>query len=134
MKLSSKTKYILIGLFLFSPIFVSAGLVPCGAKVDDPVTTTVDETEVCEFSHLVLLINNIINFLLVSILLPLAAIMFAAAGFMIVTAGGDPGRISQGKEIFGSVLKGILIAFMAWLAVQTILVAVGFDSALSFLG
>ncbi len=133
MKLSSKTKYILIGLFLFSPIFVSAGLVPCGAKVDDPVTA-VDETEVCEFSHLVLLINNIINFLLVSILLPLAAIMFAAAGFMIVTAGGDPGRISQGKEIFGSVLKGILIAFMAWLAVQTILVAVGFDSALSFLG
>lgn len=122
MRFFLKAKYVSLIILLSLPLVVSAQLVPCGGAGDP-----------CEFSDLITLINNIINFLLFYLLMPLAAIMFAAAGFMIVTAGGDSGKISQAKEIFGSVLKGILIAFTAWLIVKTILLAVGFDPSYSYL-
>ncbi len=119
---AKKAKYILIGILLFLPGFVFAALVPCGGPGDP-----------CGFSDLIVMINGIINFLLFSVAIPVAAIMFAAAGFMLITAGGDTGKISQAKEIFGSVLWGILIAFMAWIIIQTLLVAAGLDSDYSYL-
>ncbi len=118
-----KVKYILIGILLFLPVISSAQLVPCGGAGDP-----------CEFSDLMVMINSIINFLLFNLAIPVAAIMFAGAGFMLMMAGGDPGKISQAKEIFNSVLTGLLIAFMAWIIVQTLLVAAGLDPSYSYLG
>jgi hypothetical protein len=52
---------------------------------------------------------------------------------MLVTAGGDPGKIAKAKEIFNSVLWGLLIAFLAWIIIHTLLVATGLDPSYSFL-
>lgn len=123
MKLFLTKKYILMGTLLFLPILVSAALVPCGGPGDP-----------CEFSDIIVLINNIISFLLFNLAIPVSAIMFAAGGFMLVTAGGNEGKIAKAKEIFSSVLIGLLIAFMAWIIVQTLLCAVGLDSGYSLLG
>ena len=132
MKLFLRIKFILIILLPFLPVVVLAALVPCGGRVDD-LSTAWDETEACGFSHLIILINIIINFLLITLAVPIAAIMFAVSGFILMTAGGDPGKISRAKEIFGSVLWGFLIAFLAWIIVQTLLLAAGLDPSYSYL-
>ena len=123
MKLFLKGKYIFLAIvLLFLPAITLAQLVPCGSS-----------TNPCEFSHIMVLINNIIKFLLFNLAIPVAAIMFAAGGFMLMTAGGDSGKISKAKEIFTSVLWGLLIAFLAWIVIHTLLSAAGLKDGYSYL-
>ena len=124
MKLFLKGKYIFLAIvLLFLPAITLAQLVPCGGPGEDP----------CGFSHIMILINNIIKFLLFNLAIPVAAIMFAAGGFMLMTAGGDSGKISKAKEIFTSVLWGLLIAFLAWIVIHTLLSAAGLKDGYSYL-
>ena len=132
MKAFLKIKYILIMLLPFLPAVVLAGLVPCGGSVDDPGTVW-NETDDCGFSHLILMIAIIIEFLLINIAVPIAAMLFAYAGFLMMTAGGNEAKISQAKQIFGGVLWGLLIAVLAWVIVHTVLVALGMDASYSYL-
>lgn len=90
-------------------------------------------TDDCGFDDLIILIDKVINFLLFNLSIPLSAILFAYAGFMLMTAGGNESKISGAKQIFGGVLWGLLIAFGAWIIVHTILTALGLDSDYSFL-
>jgi len=111
----------LAAILLFLPIVASAqGLVPCSGAD-------------CGFDHLVILVNRVIDYLLVNIAIPLAAIMFAVGGFKIMMAGGESGKISEGKKVIIDVLYGLLIAFLAWVIVHTLLDVAGLDSSYSFL-
>lgn len=74
----------------------------------------------CNFEKFIQLIQNVIDFLLVSIAVPLAMILFAYAGWLYMSASGDPGKITQGHTIFKNVLIGLVIALAAWLVVSTI--------------
>ena len=105
----------------FLPILVfSQGLVPC-------LTST--NPQPCEFKHILELINTIINFILFVIAVPLSAIMFAYAGFLLVFSGGSSEKMSQAKSIFLNVVIGLVIVAAAWLIVHTILNIVGFDGS-----
>lgn len=99
----------------------SGPLVPCGGPD-------------CDFNQLIKLIKNVINFLLFVIAAPLAAIVFAYAGFLFLTSRGNEQQISQAKQIFWSVLIGFVIAFGAWLIVDAITSALLKDSVNTFLG
>lgn len=136
-------KFISISVLIVFPILASAacpdnpptrddGLVPCGQ--DYNCDKIIDSTEACGFSDLMIMINGIINFLLFNVSIPLAAILFAWAGFTFVTAAGNESKISKAKEIFGAVLYGLLIAFLAWLIINTVLDALGLNSDYSYLG
>lgn len=96
-------------LILFLPLVsFSAGLIPCdGAD--------------CDFNKFIELINNVINFLLFRLALPIAAISFAYAGFLLVTSGGSESKKTEAKNIFTGVAIGFIIAVAAWLIVNTIL-------------
>ncbi len=96
------------------------GLVTCGTK-DNPVD--------CDFDHLMALINRVINFLLFVMAIPIAAIMFAYAGFMLVTSGGESGKRTKAKEIFTNVALGLIFAAAAWLIIHTLLLIVGWDGS-----
>jgi len=72
------------------------------------------------------LINTVIKFLLQDIVLPLAAIMFAYAGFELVTSGGSTEKKSKAKKIFTDVAIGLVIIVAAFLIIQTILSIVGY--------
>jgi|SRR3990167_7572882 len=96
-------------LTLFSiPYFVFAA----------PLVPSCSGTE-CGFDDLIVLVRNTINFLLI-ITAPIAAIMFAYAGFLYLTAAGDSGKISKAHGIFWTVLCGIVITLAAWLIISTI--------------
>lgn len=88
-------------------------LVPCGGPNDPGGATG------CQACKLASLGQNIINFL-VGISIPLAAVMFAYAGFIYFTSSVID-KIEKAKKIFTSVLIGFAIVIGGYLIVETIL-------------
>ena len=112
----------LISLMLIIPVISfaqSAPLVPCDNSEANP----------CDFAQFMILINNIIDFIFKFLALPIAAIMFAYAGFTLVTSGGSPESKTKAKNIFTNVVIGLIIALGAWLIIKTILSLVGYSGA-----
>ncbi len=102
------------------------GLVPpCNTEVD----ATGSFKNPCGINNLLELINNVINFLLFYISAPLAAILFAYSGFLLLTGGGESGKRSQAKSIFINVIIGFVVAMAAWLIIHTVLMALGYDGS-----
>lgn len=74
----------------------------------------------CTFSHLIQLLQNLINALIIiSTFLAVAA--FAYAGMILLTSGGSETAKTKAKDIFLKVLKGYLWILGAWLLVYTII-------------
>lgn len=96
---------VLMALVLIVPTHAFAqGIVPC-------------EDADCSFADLVGLGQNIIDFLL-RIAVPIAAALFAWAGFLYLTSAEKPGQRDTAKKIFQSVFWGLVIALGAWLIVS----------------
>ncbi len=112
-----------IFLMLIVPVLSlaqTAPLVPCDNSAAQP----------CNFNALMAMINNIIHFILFLMVIPIAAIMFAYAGFLLVTAGGEAaGARTKAKEIFWNALIGLIIAVACWLIISTILSILGYDGS-----
>jgi len=133
-------------LFSVVPLTAEAGIVQCGAGKDDP-TTNVNESKPCEFCDIFKLINNIVIFFLFPsdeinngfAVVPLLATLFILiGGFYILIAGGSPVEVfkdtgakgsplalKQGKAILGAVVTGLLIVYIAWVVVMSILSFLG---------
>lgn len=107
--------------FLLAPMVLSAaassstGLIPCDGSEANP----------CNFGTLMTLVSTVINFLLFSVAMPLAAISFMIAGYIMVTAGGNESKVTTAKTIFYYVLIGLIIALAAWLIVEAMLKGMG---------
>lgn len=93
----------------------SSGLVPC--------------TNNCGFKDLMTLVNNVINFILYGMVIPIAAIMFAYAGFELVTSGGSTEKRGLAKKVFTNVVIGLIIAVASTIIVKLILSTLGFDAS-----
>ena len=91
----------------------------------------------CQLCHFFVLINNIVTFLLIPDensnnyfppVLALAALMIVIGGFMYILAsagGGDSNMISQAKALFKGVVIGLLVAYGAWIIVNTFFSVLG---------
>lgn len=86
-------------------------IVPCtGALGDNP----------CDLCDIAQLAQNVLNGgIYVAVFL--SAILFAYAGVMYLTAGGEPGKASEAKKIFWNVGAGLLLILAAWLIVDLIM-------------
>ena len=100
------------------------GLVPCNntpdiyGKIAQP----------CDFNALMALVNKVINFILYYMAIPIAAMMFAFAGFLMVTAGGEAvGARTKAKNIFTNTLIGLILAAACWLIIKLILSILGYN-------
>lgn len=100
---------------LFFPALASAatqsGLVVCGNV----------SGEQCTFDDLIKQVQVVIDFLIFKIAAPLAAVMFAYAGFLYVTNRGNESQVKQAHEIFWNVFIGLVVALAAWLIISFIL-------------
>ncbi len=117
------SNFIIIMILLLVPVISFAynpgdPLVPCTATTGQPP---------CGWNDLMNLVNNIITFVLRDMVIPIAAIMSAYAGFLLVTSGGSTESRGKAKKIFTSAVVGLIIALVAWLVVSTILVILGFN-------
>ena len=111
---------IIVFLILAMPVVsLAQGLVPC------------DNTKIpCDFNALMKLINIVINFILYFMAIPIAAIMFAYAGFLMITAGGEAaGARTKAKTIFTNAIIGLVLAAACWLIIKTILSILGYNGA-----
>ncbi|OGI60560.1 hypothetical protein A2641_03440 [Candidatus Nomurabacteria bacterium RIFCSPHIGHO2_01_FULL_37_25] len=115
-------------LMLVAPVISFAafdplkGLVPCNNTPDDSGTIA----EPCNFTAFMKLINNIIDFILFYMAIPIAAIMFFYAGFKLVTSGGSTEARGKAKNIFTNAVIGLVLAAAAWLIVKTLLSILGY--------
>ncbi|HVY72827.1 MAG TPA: pilin [Candidatus Paceibacterota bacterium] len=113
------------GVFFLTPaavVFGADALTPCGtlAFTGSYGPGYFLSATSCNFCYLAKLIQNIVNFLLM-VAIPISVAMFAWAGVMYFTAGGNPARAERGRKIFAAVLLGFCIALGAWLFVQVFL-------------
>ena len=146
----SKITKIVIHLFLFlmliAPVFSLAqtppvtegGLVPpCGKTLQtafrvNGITYQAGQVVPCGFNDLMTLVNSIIQFILLKLAIPIAAIMFFYAGFKMVTSGGSPESRTQAKSIFTNTLLGLVFIAGTWLIIKTILSVLGYEGAWIF--
>ncbi len=83
------------------------------------------ESGQCQWDDLLTLVNNVTTFVLKYMAVPIAAIMFAYAGFLMVTSAGSTESRSKAKNIFFSTVLGLVIALAAWLIIKLILTTLG---------
>lgn len=144
---TSKTLAIIVlftvGYLLFASIsFVFAleiestgeeGLVPCGTQ-KSPDGKILNPCQPC---HIFKLVKNVIDFIF-KLVLPAAALMLAYGGFLMIIpgAGGEKSAamLTKGKKVITNTLVGILIIYLAWLTIDTIIKAlagqdIGSDTA-----
>lgn len=133
--------FFLIALFMPLAVFATHGgfhLVSCGTSEQAPKLSTlqfegtapedITEREVslipaqCTICDIFVMGQNILNLLLYDISIPLAALMFAYGGFLMLTGGiASPDKYMKGKKVLINTVIGIAIIFFAWLGVDTVM-------------
>jgi len=118
---------------LMIPVFsLAQGLTPLVPCDNTPQTTdgVVTYEKPCDFNALMALVNKVVKFILFGLAVPIAAIMFTYAGFLLITAGGEAaGARTKAKGIFKNALIGLVLAAAAWLIVNTILSILGYEGS-----
>ena len=109
------------------------GLIPCSNVTTPSSTSSTDSPKVtpsgeCDFNQLMALVNKIIRFVLFALAMPISAIMFAYAGFSLLTAQSAE-AMNSAKSIFMDAVVGLLIALASWLIIRTLLSIMGYDGA-----
>jgi len=120
-----------LALLFFSLVPVQAALeplVPCGPGTAKP------KCELCDFF---VLLNNVINFFLLRIVLPVATLILVIGGLMFMIAyfggaemlpggvKGGPALLSQAKRVITSVVIGLILIFAAWLILGSFFQVIG---------
>ena len=112
------------------------GLVPCGKEVQRGVVSNSDGTcpttgttvdIPCQLCHFFIMFKGIIDFVLLSLIFPIAVLMLVIAGIMFFLASGDPAKLSKATAIIKSVVIGLAIIFGAWIIVNTFFSIMGFE-------
>ncbi|MEX0931286.1 MAG: pilin [Candidatus Paceibacterota bacterium] len=103
-----------------------SGLIPCG--FDENKDGVVSGNERCSFNDLLRLANRLIDFaILISV--PIFILLFMYAGFLYITASGNPGKIQDAHGLFVKGIIGFVIIISAWLIVNLIVSALVDDEA-----
>jgi hypothetical protein len=87
-----------------------------GSMPDQIVPCTGTDCTVCDIATLAQRVLNAGIYIAVF----MSAILFAWAGVTMVTAGGNPGKVTQAKSIFWNVTVGLVLILAAWLLVDVI--------------
>lgn len=116
----------LILFLLILPIFIVPFL---SLAQGDSLVPCDNVTENCDFNKLLELVNKFLNFVVIGLAVPIMAIMFCYAGFLMLTSGGKEESRTKAKRIFGNVAVGFIIAAGAFIIVKFILNLLGYDGA-----
>ncbi len=76
----------------------------------------------CGFRDFIQLINNVVNFIIM-ISFPIAAGVFAWAGFNMMMDAGNGAKRRESIEMMKKVMIGFAIILVAWIVVNTLLKA-----------
>lgn len=107
------------GLWMVAPLVfaqaTSTGLVPCGGTGQEP----------CNYNDFWTLLNNVLNFGITYIVIPILVILIIVGGFQMMTAAGNETQFKKGQDMIKGVVWGFAFAFLAWAVVKTVLYFLG---------
>jgi len=112
-----------------TPLGVTGGLIPCGRQYDNAITAN-DESKPCGFSHIILLVKNVLDFVLWRLGLLIIAVLAVFTGFFTYFSFGSLDIGVRIKALWRSLFFGYLITLFAWVIVNIILNALGFEMRL----
>ena len=117
---NKKFNKILIFLAVFAVLFIifSPVLAKTNSNLGDIIPCEGNECGVCDIFKL---ISNIVKFAAFTIAAPLAGIIIAYGGFMLITSGGNEANKSKGTNAIWAAVLGILITFGAYVIVNAII-------------
>jgi hypothetical protein len=119
-----KGVHVLATFFLLSFFFVPSYVAQAWSPGQPIIVNCGDGSAGCQWEDLVEQINVIIDVLLYMAML-CAVLSFIYAGFKMLTAGGNESAVKDAKQIFKSVVMGLIFAYGAWLIVNFITSALG---------
>ena len=102
----------------------TGGLVPCGRDFND-LATSWDDTADCQLCHLIILANNVIDFL-TKIVAIVAVLALVIGGLIYMKSSGNTSLMLSAKQNFNKILYGFVVIFIAWVAVSVAMVLFGF--------
>lgn len=100
------------------------GIVPCGRMIDNPKTNW-NETAPCEFCHLVLILNRVMNFLM-ELAAAVSLLAIIITGLLFITSAGNPEIKNKAKTSLKWIIIGLIIVFLAWLLIDFLFSAWGY--------
>ena len=115
--MSKKTIFLFIfwGI-LFLPLTSSAaGLVPCGGNA----------VPSCQLCHFFVMFDNIVDFIMLTLVPIVAVLMLVIGGVMFFLATGNPSALSQAKSVITTTILGLIIVYAAWIIVNMFFVVIG---------
>ncbi|MDP3057666.1 MAG: hypothetical protein Q8N37_04090 [bacterium] len=104
---------------------ITTGLVPCGRLDDNLATGDIDESQACTLCAMFYMLKNIINFVL-DLAVGIGVFILIIAGLLYALSTGNPRNIELAKSAMSSVIAGLAIVFIAWLAIAVILQGMGY--------
>ncbi len=100
----------------FVPLAIYAnGLVPCSLTGKDA----------CQLCDIFVLLDNIFDFFLLTIVPILTILMVVIAAFYFIFSQGDPQNFKRAKNIFLIIVYSLLIIYGAWIFVSLFFQAIG---------
>jgi zinc transporter ZupT len=108
-------------LVLVISILVIPAMTFAQTQNPNPIMPDCGPNNECGFNDLMKLINNIIDWI-IKISVPVAAGVFAWAGFLYMTTAVADNK-NKAKRMFWSVFKGFVFILSAWIIVKTIMLA-----------
>lgn len=109
------TLLLLVGLFAL-PHLAHAAIPFFGPIVPEPLNRCA-----AGWGGVMVVINNIIQFLITIAVVFVAPIMIAYSGFLLVVNQGDSGNLTKAKGILTNTIAGIVIALSAWMIVDALM-------------
>jgi type IV secretory pathway VirB2 component (pilin) len=91
------------------------GLVKCGNEGGQP----------CTFNDFIAMINDVVNFVMFSIVPPIAVVTIVIAAINLMTSSGDPGKLEQAKKTLIWIIFGLVVVYGAWAIVKGFITALG---------
>lgn len=98
----------------------STGLVQCGLQYGSGT-----QTDTCTICDLFKLLQRILYDLIIYIASPAAALMMSYAGLLFLLPGQSQGRLRSGKTLLKQIVIGMVIIFVGWLVIDTIMKVFG---------
>ncbi len=104
----------------------ATGLVPCGRNCNFTETPWNDR-DPCQFKDIFQIFKNILDFVLWTLTPIILVLLALASGVIYYTSMGNEDTTTRIKIIWRSAGIGLLIIFTAWLAINWLLVLIGFQ-------
>ncbi len=101
------------------------GLVPCGNTINADGGLACP----CQLGHIFTLAQNIYNFLIFYIATPLAGLLIVIGGVLLLLSAGNPNLAATARKILWGTLIGIFLVFGAWLIINVVLMAIGYQGS-----